>query len=84
MEDQNELLRTFLVKQVGIEESKVIRNSENVEDKLTQPDVQISDEILMKRYNILLENEKYTYSGYHYDNLKDAVNYARQFERKGK
>jgi hypothetical protein len=83
MEDQNELLRKLLVKQNGIEDSKEIRISEKIEEKLPQPDVQISDEILMKRYNISFENEKYVYSDYRYDNLKDAVNYARQFERKG-
>lgn len=84
MEDQNELLRKVLFRENGFEKTTENRNPEKVEDELPQPEVQISDEILMKRYSISFENEKYVYSGYQYDNLKDAVNYARLCERNGR
>jgi len=84
MEDQNELLRKLLANKDGSEVSKEYRNPLIVENGLQQPETQVTDEILMKRYNISLENDKYVYSGYQYDNLKDAVNYARIFERQSK
>lgn len=82
MEEQNELLRKVLVRENGLENSKENRNPEKVKDELPQPDVQISDEVLMKRYSISFENEQYKYSGYTYDRLKDAVNYAKISEKK--
>lgn len=32
----------------------------------------------MRRYGISFDGEKYQFSGYRYDKLADAVNYARQ------
>lgn len=84
MEDQNDLLRKLLVNQSGKVNPNGNRNSEMTDSGFSQPEVQVSDELLMKRYSITFENEKYVYSGYQYDNLKDAVNYARIFERNSK
>lgn len=48
---------------------------EDIQDTFSQDD-------LMEQYGITFENEKFVFSGYRYENLIDAVNYAKSFSKK--
>lgn len=42
----------------------------------TAPEEQLSEDVLMAKHGITKDGDKYVYSGYRYDKLQDAVNYA--------
>jgi hypothetical protein len=42
------------------------------------PEASIGEAALMAKHGITKEGDKYVYSGFSYDKLQDAVNYARR------
>lgn len=40
------------------------------------PEISLSEVALMAKHGIVKEGDKYVYSGFRYDRLQDAVNYA--------